>query len=150
MITVKTQSEKETKQLAAHIAKHLRPGDIVCLYGDLGAGKTTFVKGTAKHFKAEEQDITSPSYVLMNIYEGDTDVYHFDFYRLEKMNQINTLGYEEFFYGDGVSFIEWPERLQDALPAEHLKISIAHDQEHSRVITVSAVGGRYEEILKGL
>ncbi len=148
MITVKTENEKETKALAARLAKLLKPGDIVFLNGDLGTGKTTFVKGAAKHFKVDETKVVSPTYVLLNIYDGKYEIYHFDLYRLDNMNQINTIGYEEFFYGEGISFVEWPERLGDAAPSEYLKVTIAHRTEGKRTIKIMARGTRYKNLLE--
>lgn len=146
MIKLRSTSEEQTKQLAVELAKSLKPGDIICLYGDLGAGKTTFVKGVARHFIIEESKVVSPTYVLLNIYDGDPSVYHFDLYRLGDMNQINTLGYEEYFYGDGISFIEWPERLGESMPDEYLKINFEHCSDGARAIEITAIGEKYQKI----
>ena len=146
MIKITSVSEQQTKNLAASLGAFLKPGDIVCLYGDLGAGKTTFVKGLGLQFNIDEHKIVSPTYVLLNIYEGTEDLYHFDLYRLDNLNQIHTLGYEEYFYGDGISLIEWPERLGDEMPKEYLKVEIAHLEE-GREITMTPIGQRYVNLL---
>ncbi|MFT5169483.1 MAG: tRNA threonylcarbamoyladenosine biosynthesis protein TsaE [Lysobacterales bacterium] len=147
MHTIIADTEDKTKSVASQLAKHLSPGDIICLYGDLGAGKTTFVKGVAKQFRIKECNVNSPTYVILNIYPGKTEVYHFDFYRLENLDQIHTTGFEEFLYGDGISFVEWPERLGNDLPKEYLKVNILHRKQGGRTIKISAKGTRYKEVL---
>ena len=112
---VTSESQKETMQLGARLAKLLKPGDIVCLYGDLGTGKTTFVKGMAKGLKISETEVHSPTFVLMNLYEGRVPLFHFDFYRLDDIQQIGMIGYDEFLYDDGIAVVEWAEKLRFSL-----------------------------------
>ena len=135
--------EKETMALGTRLAKHLKPGDIVCLFGDLGSGKTTFVKGLVQGFKIKSSEVNSPTFVLMNIYEGKMPVYHFDLYRLEgaaSSLELANIGYEEFFYDKGVSVVEWAERLGDQLPKEHIAVHLAHKSEKERRITIVTEG----------
>ena len=132
------------------LARRLKPGDILCLKGDLGTGKTTLVKGLAKGLGLKSTQVNSPTFVLMNIYEGKTDLYHFDLYRLEEVNQITVMGWEEFFYGDGVSVIEWAQRLGGLMPSEYLDIQLKHKGENVRELSITAKGDRYKKILKGL
>ena len=144
--------EKETMALGTRLAKHLKPGDIVCLFGDLGSGKTTFVKGLVQGFKIKSSEVNSPTFVLMNIYEGKKmPVYHFDLYRLEgaaSSLELANIGYEEFFYDEGISVVEWAERLGDQLPKEHIAVHLAHKSERERLIKFSAQGKNLNDRLK--
>ena len=142
-----SKSEQQTIACAVKFAHSLKGGDIVFLQGDLGAGKTTFVKGLAQGLKADPQNVNSPTFVLMNHYEGKLPLYHFDLYRLEHVHEISSIGYEEFLYGDGVAVIEWAERLGELAPREYLRIELAHKAESERSIKLSAVGERYCQII---
>jgi tRNA threonylcarbamoyladenosine biosynthesis protein TsaE len=145
-----THSEQETVELGIKMGKLLEAGDIVLLYGDLGAGKTVLTRGIALGLGTKDV-VTSPTYTLMHRYEGRVPVYHFDLYRLGGPDEVLDLGYEEFFYGDGVSIVEWPERLEYLCPEEHVRvrIEVAGDGQKRR-ITVDAVGGRYSRFEKEL
>ena len=141
-----SNSAQETTQLAKRIAQSLKAKDIVCLSGDLGTGKTTFVKGIAQYLKIKEAEVNSRTFTLLNIYEGKIPLYHFDLYRLDNLNEISRLGYEEFFYGDGICVIEWADKLKQLLPAEYLAVQLKHQGENKRLITLQAHGKRYENI----
>jgi len=132
-----SNSEEETKECASTFAKQLKAGDIVFLQGDLGAGKTTFVKGLAKNFKVSPNKVISPTFVLMNYYKGKLPLYHFDLYRLEKAPEIETLDLDEYFYGDGISLIEWPERLGKHDIKRYYLVEFKHKSEHQRKICIS-------------
>ena len=132
-----TRSAQETIQLALDFAKSLKSGDIVLLKGDLGAGKTTFVKGIAKGLKANPKEVVSPTFVLMNMYEGKVPLYHFDLYRLEKAQEIESMNFDEYFYGDGISLIEWPERLGHLTPQKHITVELTHIDENTRDICIA-------------
>lgn len=132
-----SNSEDETLLCAERFAKQLKAGDIVFLKGDLGAGKTTFVKGLAKALKVGRQKVVSPTFVLMNAYKGKFPIYHFDFYRLEKAAELDTLDFDEFLYGDGISLIEWPERLGKHAPKNYYLIEFQHKGENKRGICIS-------------
>src|SRR3990167_3061167 len=108
-INVLSKSTDQTLELGEKLARHLRKGDILCLGGELGSGKTIFIKGIAQGLKISPAKVHSPTFVLMNAYEGKLPLYHFDLYRLEGVREISTIGYEEFLYGDGVSVIEWAD-----------------------------------------
>ncbi|MCK5215223.1 MAG: tRNA (adenosine(37)-N6)-threonylcarbamoyltransferase complex ATPase subunit type 1 TsaE [Candidatus Omnitrophica bacterium] len=142
-----TQSAEETMALAKRLARHLKGGAIICLYGDLGCGKTTFVKGMASGLKINPTKVNSPTFVLMNIYEGKSPLYHFDFYRLETVDEIGAIGYDEFLYGDGISVIEWAERFGSLLPKEYLSVKFSHKGEGKRLLRFQAKGGKYKELL---
>ncbi|MCM8900315.1 tRNA (adenosine(37)-N6)-threonylcarbamoyltransferase complex ATPase subunit type 1 TsaE [Caldicoprobacter algeriensis] len=145
-----THSEQETMELGIKMGKLLEAGDIVLLYGDLGAGKTVLTRGLVQGLGAKDV-VTSPTYTLMHRYEGRVPVFHFDLYRLCGPDEVLDLGYEEFFYGDGVSIVEWPERLEYLCPEEYVRvrIEVAGDGKKRR-ITVDAVGGRYSRFEKEL
>ncbi len=142
-------SEEETFALGRTLGRRLRRGDIVCLYGDLGAGKTRFVKGLAKGVGVREDLVKSPTFVLMRIYPGRLPVYHFDLYRLEEDPEMVLLGYEEFMYGDGVAVVEWADRLGRLLPEERLDVIFRHTGEQSREIRLQAAGKAYEPFVRG-
>jgi len=137
-------------ELGVKIAKHLKPGDIVCLFGALGSGKTTLVKGLARGLKIRENMIHSPTFVLLNEYQGRVPLYHFDLYRLEQLTEILSLGYEEFFYGQGIAVVEWAEKLGRLLPTEYLKIELFHKRLNNRVIKIAGQGTHFKGILKTL
>lgn len=143
-----SKSTQQTIELGERLARYLCKGDILCLEGELGSGKTTLIKGIAQGLKIAPEKVNSPTFVLMNAYEGKLPLYHFDLYRLEHAREISSIGYEEFLYGDGVAVIEWAERLGELAPREHLCIELAHKGENERLIKFSAVGGRYLSIIK--
>ena len=147
-INVLSKSTDQTLELGEKLAKHLRKGDIVCLEGDLGSGKTTLIKGIAKGLHIAPEKVNSPTFVLMNAYHGRLPLYHFDLYRLEAVHEISSIGYEEFLYGDGVAVIEWAERLGQLMPKEYLRVELKHKGENERAIKLSAVGERYSPIIQ--
>jgi tRNA threonylcarbamoyladenosine biosynthesis protein TsaE len=127
-------SEKETEQIAEEYASGVKPGDVICLYGDLGAGKTQFVKGFVKAFGLSGNEVNSPTFTIINEYEGSIPVYHFDCYRLEREEEALEIGAEEYFYGNGVCIIEWPERILGILPDSRKEIQLKHIAKNSREI----------------
>lgn len=131
------------------MAKSLKRGDILCLFGQLGAGKTVFTKGIAAGLGIKKENIISPSFVLIREYpEAKLPFYHFDLYRLKEQKQILSLGYEEYLYGDGVSVIEWADRLGRLLPSEFLKIELLIKGVKERRIKFTSFGSRYQELLE--
>jgi tRNA threonylcarbamoyladenosine biosynthesis protein TsaE len=140
-----SQSPEETIQLGEQLGKALRRGDIICLFGDLGSGKTTFIKGIAAGMEISRSQVHSPTFVLMNIYEGRLPLFHFDFYRLDNIREIGAIGCDEFLYDDGVAVIEWADRLGQDLPEEYLKVELKHKAINERVVIVSPVGRRYKD-----
>ena len=143
-----TNSPQETKAWGAKLAALFNKGDIICLVGDLGSGKTTLVQGIAQGLKIKEAAVNSPTFVLLNSYEGRLPLYHFDLYRLEEASDILNLGYEEFFYGQGLSVIEWADKLGKLFPKDCLTIRFSVQNENERCLQLSAAGTRSQEILK--
>lgn len=131
------------------LGKLLQPGDIICLYGRLGAGKTAFAQGVARGLGVEDP-VTSPTFILINEYEGRLPFYHFDAYRLEGADDFAGLGYEEYFYGDGVALVEWADRVSDALPPERLDVELEPDGEEQRLLRFKPRGDRYAALVEEL
>ena len=126
-----TRSKEETKALGEKLAAYLRPGDVILLSGDLGAGKTTFVSGVAKGLECGE-DVISPTFNILKCYfKGKLPMYHIDAYRLEGQNM--ELGLEEFIEGDGACFIEWPIYIESLLPDDRLELSLFHEGDARRI-----------------
>lgn len=123
MICVLVNSPEETLELGEAIGHELGRGSIVALRGELGSGKTVLVKGIAKGLGVFVEP-TSPTYVIMNVYEGSVTLYHFDLYRLSSEADLEDIGYEEYFFGDGVSVVEWAERAQGLFPEDTIDIEI--------------------------
>ena len=134
---VLTKSSQETIQTAYEFSKNLKAGDIVLLEGELGAGKTTFVKGLAKGLKVRANEVNSPTFVLMNTYNGRFPIYHFDLYRLEKPEELVSLNLDEYLETDGVAVIEWPKRLGSQMPTNGYWVEFKHKSENSREICIS-------------
>ena len=141
-----THSEAGTRSVAESFARRLRRGDVVALYGDLGSGKTQFVKGLAAAFRSPAQ-ATSPSFVLLNRYEG-TDpegrellLYHFDLYRVRSAAELYDIGFEEYIRGNGISFIEWAENVGGLLPEIRYEVRISPGAaESERRIEICSAG----------
>lgn len=150
MVKIKTNSPEETKSFGYKLGKLLKSGDILCLNGDLGAGKTTLTQSIAKGLDVEDY-VTSPTFTLINEYDGRYPVYHFDVYRIDDIDEMYDLGFEEYIYSEGVTIIEWANRIEDILPLERLDITIKKGKEFDqREIIIEAKGKRYEEIVKEL
>ena len=124
-----TYSAEETFRLGEMTGGKLKPGTVVCLDGDLGVGKTVFVKGVAKGLGIKEP-VVSPTFTILQEYrEGRIPLYHFDVYRIEDPEEMYEIGFDDFLYGDGVCLIEWAKRVTELLPDGVLRITIAKDPE---------------------
>ncbi len=149
--TIATHSENETRRLGFLLGTLAHPGDIIALRGDLGAGKTRFVQGFGRGLDIPADEvINSPTFTLVNQYQGRLTCYHIDLYRLSSAAEAGTLGLDDFFYNDGVSLVEWADRLGNNLPAEYIDIELQHLAEHIRRITVCAVGNNHIAQVKQL
>lgn len=145
-----SSSEEETKGLAGSIAELLKPGMTILLEGQLGAGKTTFTKGIAEKLGINHA-IKSPTYTLIKEYsDGKIPLYHMDLYRMEEAEDED-LGLDEYFYGDGISIVEWGSFMAEDLPDNYLLVTMkALDDLNEREIVIEAVGRQYEELLERL
>jgi tRNA threonylcarbamoyladenosine biosynthesis protein TsaE len=150
MHIVSTSSEYQTEKIGEELAQYLWAGSIILLSGDLGVGKTAFARGVARGLGIEEP-ITSPTYTLIHEYSGRLPLYHFDVYRLNHAEDMEDIGYEEYFYGDGVTMIEWPQRIREILPEAYLTVEILKtENDNERNIFFQSMGSKYVELLKEL
>ncbi|PKM83392.1 MAG: tRNA (adenosine(37)-N6)-threonylcarbamoyltransferase complex ATPase subunit type 1 TsaE [Firmicutes bacterium HGW-Firmicutes-14] len=166
-----SSSPEKTIEVGRALGALLKPGDVICLEGDLGAGKTHFAKGIALGLGVGEH-VTSPTFTLINEYEGRLPMYHVDAYRLEDEDEAYELGLEEYLYGTGVTIIEWPGNIRQILPGEHLEVKIifpgiGHDSDltgtgstedfnsaekafNTRKMVIKPAGKRYERLIEEL
>lgn len=143
-----SRSIEDTMQLAENIESEKFPGMVICLEGELGSGKTVFVKGFAKSLGIEET-ITSPTFSLIKEYNsGEMPLYHMDVYRIE--NADNSIGFEDYFNKDAVSIIEWAEMIEDRLPKERLELNFKVIDENTRIIVIKAYGDKYEDLVNSV
>jgi len=139
-------SAEQTFNIGLILGKILKKGDIVCLSGDLGTGKTAFVGGIAKAFSIDSY-LTSPTFTIVNEYSGEIPLYHFDVYRIGDIDELYDIGFEEYLYSDGVVVIEWAELVKDAIPEENIWIEITKDLSigtDARKIKIEFNGERYK------
>ncbi len=128
-------SETETKKIAADFSEIIKKGDVICLYGDLGSGKTFFVKSVCEKFGIF--DVNSPTFAIVNEYSGNIKVYHFDFYRLKNSGELMDIGFYEYLNDkDAVSFIEWSEKFPEILPQNRIEIYLKFVDELKREIEI--------------
>ncbi len=150
MFSVITSSPEQTWRIGQLLGARLKEGDTVCLYGDLGAGKTSLSYGIALGLEVQTQYITSPTFTFVNEYKGRVPFYHIDLYRLKDPAELENLGFDEYIDSDGVTVIEWAERAEDELPVECLSIYLSYVDAASREIGFLAEGERYEKLLDEL
>ncbi|HBT79392.1 MAG: tRNA (adenosine(37)-N6)-threonylcarbamoyltransferase complex ATPase subunit type 1 TsaE [Selenomonas sp.] len=152
MFTCLTHSPEETAALAELVGQRVHEGTVICLEGDLGAGKTLFVQSFARTLGVEGE-VTSPTFNLMNIYEGICPIYHFDLYRLESEQELEEIGFYEYTdEPEGIVLIEWADKFPDSLPEDYVRICISRGEgeETLRTITFSSVGEAYQAFVKEL
>lgn len=125
-LPAETASPDETLALGVRLATLLHAGDVVALYGDLGAGKTHLVKGIARGLGLDEARVSSPTFTLINEYEGTLFLYHLDLYRIEQLDEVERIGVDDYLHGDGVCVIEWPERIEPLLPTHTIRLHLTH------------------------
>lgn len=136
--TIITRSSDETIALGGRFGTKLKAGTVVSLHGSLGSGKTTFVKGLARSLDIDEE-ITSPSFTIMSEYEGALPLYHLDLYRVDSLEEFELLGVEELFYSEGITMIEWAEKIESLLPPSHISISFRIEENGDRSITFTGI-----------
>lgn len=133
-----TENAAQTLDWGRKWAQSLQTGDVIALYGDLGAGKTTLVKGIVEALTSvQSNEVVSPTFSYLNIYEGKVPLYHFDLYRLEGAQEFLDKGFLDFFEGEGICLIEWPDRIQNLLPKNTLHITLSYLEEETRRIHVT-------------
>jgi tRNA threonylcarbamoyladenosine biosynthesis protein TsaE len=149
-IEVTTSSPEETRALGTAIAPLLAPGDVVSLTGDLGAGKTTLVQGLARGLGVD-QPVLSPTFTLVRQYEGAHRVYHLDIYRLERVQDVFDLGFDELLDGRGVVLVEWGDAIDTLLPEDVLEIELSiEDDDDRRRVSMAGRGGAWARRWEGL
>lgn len=143
-----SRSEDDTRELAENIESEKFPNMIICLNGELGSGKTLFVKGFAKALGIKD-DITSPTFTIVKEYlDGEAELYHMDVYRVE--DNYESVGIEDYFSRPGISIIEWADMIENILPAERLDINISIVGENTRIMTLIPHGDKYEELCQSV
>jgi tRNA threonylcarbamoyladenosine biosynthesis protein TsaE len=150
LLTVVAQSPEETMELGMKLGALLGPGDFVNLNGDLGAGKTLLVKGIGISLGLTADAITSPTFTIINEYDGTIPLYHFDLYRLESELELEQVGYLDYFYGQGITAVEWGNLFVNQLPVDRIDIDLETSGAEDREITLSATGSRSSDILAQL
>ena len=141
-------NSEETEKLGFAIGQAAGEGDVICLSGDLGAGKTALAKGIALAKGVPESEITSPTFAIMNIYQGkDTDLRHFDLYRLNRAEELDDIGFDEYVGGCGITMIEWADLFAEDMPEEYLQINISVENTGRKII-LEPHGRQYEELCK--
>lgn len=143
---VVTQSEQETIRLGMAIGSVLQSGDVLALHGDLGAGKTHFVQGIARGMGIDA-NVPSPTFTILNYYEHDIPLQHFDFYRLEEEYELDDLGFDDYLTS-GVTVIEWSEKFPDRLPDDALHITIQKTSATGRIFHFDFSGSRWSQVEK--
>jgi tRNA threonylcarbamoyladenosine biosynthesis protein TsaE len=143
-----SKSTQDTQKLAAKIMSFLKPGDVVLLTGDLGAGKTTFVGGVLSSLGYRDHVISPTFNILKCYFEVKPNIFHIDAYRLE--NQNIDIGLDEFIEGNGVTFIEWPKFIEPLIPAKHIEVSLKRLSDNEREIEISDSCASYEALMKSL
>ncbi len=148
VLALVSHSPRDTQRLGARLAALVRPGDVIAMQGELGSGKTQFVKGLARGLGVKES-VHSPTFILANEYRsGRLPLFHVDAYRVADAGEAVGFGLDDYLNDVGVTAIEWAERIQAALPAELLWIEFRHRSDTERGISIQARGKRYEELLE--
>ena len=150
-LEITTDSTDETIELGKRVGSLLEPDDVVALSGPLGSGKTCLTKGIALGLGVtDSRAVRSPTFIIINEYEGRLGLYHVDAYRLQGAEDLESLGSNEFMFSGVVTVIEWAERVAEALPAEYLQVTCRHAGESRRTYTVSANGSRFVRLIEKL
>lgn len=148
-IRIQSKNLSDTEKLGRFLGETAGPGEIICLDGDLGAGKTTLSQAIARGLAVPENCyVTSPSFAILHEYEGRIPMYHMDFYRLHDASDVFDLGFEEYFYLSGLTVIEWAKRAFEILPEERLSLEILQDNDETRTIIIHATNIFQKRLLK--
>ena len=140
MNTISIQDIEHIREAAREFIQQMGDAHVFAFYGKMGAGKTTFVKAICEELGVKDV-ITSPTFAIINEYEASSTgqyegipIYHFDFYRIKKLEEVYDMGYEDYFYADALCFIEWPEPIEDILPEDAVKVSIEEQPDGTRLV----------------
>lgn len=145
--TIHTNSAEETMAFGEKLGKMLKQGDVLALFGDLGAGKTTFTKGLARGMNLTD-DIHSPTFTLIHEHPGKIPLYHVDLYRLNSEAEVEMIGIEEYIFGNGVTIIEWADRMKSMLPDYRLDIDFKMQGDTKREMTLEAESPEIQKIIE--
>ncbi|MEG1633925.1 MAG: tRNA (adenosine(37)-N6)-threonylcarbamoyltransferase complex ATPase subunit type 1 TsaE [Oscillospiraceae bacterium] len=140
MLEILTNSENETELVGEHFAKHLPDGVVVAMYGELGAGKTAFVRGMARGMGLDCR-VSSPTFTIVNEYEGERTLIHFDMYRLGSADELFGIGWEDYLARGAVCAVEWSENVEEAFFGDEYRVSFEKTSENSRKITIEEAQG---------
>lgn len=133
---IRIDNLENIREAARRFVENIGEGTVIAFYGKMGAGKTTFIKAVCEELGVDDV-ITSPTFAIVNEYRSDTTgelIYHFDFYRIKKLEEVYDMGYEDYFYSGALCFIEWPELIEELLPGDALKVTIEECADGSRVV----------------
>ena len=137
-----SHNTQETEQFGEEVAKSLRGGDVLAFTGSLGLGKTAFTRGLARGLGCRGR-VTSPTFTIVNEYDGKTPLFHFDMYRLGSSDELFDIGWDDYLARGGVCAVEWSERVSDALPDDTIYVDIARGEEDENMRTITVTGGRF-------
>lgn len=133
---IQIKSLDDIQQAARMFIDNMGESKVYAFYGKMGAGKTTFIKAICEQLGVDDV-ITSPTFAIVNEYEGNRDtIYHFDFYRIKKIEEVYDMGYEDYFYSSNICFIEWPELIEDLLPQDAVRVNIHENEYGERIVTI--------------
>lgn len=150
-ITLTSTSPAETRRIGIWVGRHLKPGDVVCLTGEMGTGKTLFTRGIAEGLGVPRgQSVRSPSFTLVHEYKGRHPVYHLDLYRVQGEGALEGIGWEDYLYGDGIAVVEWAERIDQKLPEERLDVVMVMEGMRRRRLIMVGYGRRFQSLVKAL
>lgn len=137
---IESHKAQDTFEIGRKLGQEAKPGQVICLFGDLGAGKTVLAQGLAEGLGVKEA-VNSPTFTILQVYDdGEIPLYHFDVYRIEEVEEMYEIGFEDYFYGEGVSLIEWANIIEEILPLDRITITIEKDLEKGfdyRKITIN-------------
>ena len=135
MKKIKIESLQEIREAAREFISQMGNAHVFAFYGKMGSGKTTFIKAICEELGVSDV-ITSPTFAIVNEYTASVPIYHFDFYRIKKLEEVYDMGYEDYFYSDALCFIEWPELIEELLPEDAVSVSIQEEADGSRTIRI--------------
>ena len=148
MVKIYLENEEKTREIGSKLGELLTPKSVICLIGDLGAGKTTMTQSLARALGVDDY-ITSPTFTIVNEYEGKMPLYHFDVYRIGSSEEMYDIGFDEYIDGDGVCIIEWANLIEDILPDEYLDIQLSY-KDMGREMILKPIGEKYKKIVEEL